>query len=170
MTDLATIERAAHPMVDALDLLANPATSRDDKAALWAVLHQWQLRINRVLRAEKDALIVSMERDGLRDLGPLSIKSSSIDPAWPCNDEGNWGDAGVQDAMQMLAKIAPDYIRHVPDHFEIRTAELGKGVVEGDPVARELHAECKRRGWRTEAGRRLSLAVREAKPPTKEAA
>jgi hypothetical protein len=157
-------------IADAMEVLTDPATSRDDKAALYGVLHQIQLRINRVLRSAKDDLIVGMERDGVKELGPLSIKSTAIDVAWPCNAEDNWADIEVQDAMAMLVKIAPDYIRHVPEHYEIRTAELGAGIAAGDPVARELHNECKRRGWRTEEGRRLSLAVREVKAPRKEAA
>lgn len=154
MNDLAVID-------DAMTRLADPGTPVEDRAAVYAVLHQVQLRINRGLRKAKDDLIVHMEREGIRDMGPLSVKASSIDPRWPCNDEENWADLGVQDAMTMLVKIAPDYIRHVPEHYEIRTAELGAGIAAGDPVAKELHRECKRRGWRTEEGRRLSLAVKE---------
>ena len=62
--------------------VADPEASRDDKAAAWAVGHQVQLRINRMLKASRDDLIVSMERDGLKELGPLSIKSSAVDPRY----------------------------------------------------------------------------------------
>jgi hypothetical protein len=147
----------------ALGVLTDDNSTVDDKAAAYAFLHQVQLRINRKLKLAKDELIVHMERTGLRDMGPLSVKSSSIDPRWVCNDEGNWDDAGVQDAMAVLAQIAPDYIRHVPEHYEIKTAELGAGIGAGDPLALELLRECKARGWRTEEGRRLSLAVKEPK-------
>lgn len=146
-----------------MDELANPAATIDDRAAAYAVLHQVQLRINRALRAAKDELIVHMESNGLRDMGPLSVKATALDVRWPANDEGNWADSTVQEAMETYAKIAPDYFRHVPDHWEVRTAELGAGVASGDPVAIQLHREMKAQGWRTEEGRRLSLAVKEAK-------
>jgi hypothetical protein len=163
--EVAVLKGDGTPQViaDAMEALADPTTHRDDRAALYGVLHQIQLRINRVLRSAKDDLLIGMERDGLRELGPLSIKATAIDVEWPANAPENHGDATVQEAMETYAKIAPDYFVHIPAHWEIATAALGKGVAEGDPVARELHAECKRRGWRKEAGRRLSLAVREVR-------
>ena len=148
--------------VDAtLRILADPSVTPDDRAAAYSVIHQVQLRLNRALRAVKDELIIHMEREGLRELGPLSVKATSIDVAWPCNAEGNWIDAQIQDAMALYAKVAPEYFRHVPEHWEVRTAELGAGVASGDPVARRLHTELKDKGWRTDQGKRLSLAVRE---------
>jgi hypothetical protein len=71
--------------------------------------------------------------------------------------------------MAMLIKIAPDFVRHVPEHYEIRTAELGAAVHAGDPVARQLYRELTDRGWRKEGRRRKSLAIREA-PTGKKAA
>lgn len=154
----------------ALGVLTDPVASPDDKAAAYAALHQVQLRINRALKATKDELIAHMESNGFRDMGPLSVKSTAIDVKWPANDEDNWGDFTVQEAMEVYAKIAPDYFRHVPEHWEVRTAELGAGVAAGDPAAKRLHRELKEHGWRTEEGRRLSLAVREVKAPQEEAA
>lgn len=148
---------------DAMAAVNDASLSVEDRAGVYAVLHQIQLRINRALRAAKDELIVHMETNHLRDMGPLSVKATAIDVTWPCNDEDNWGDSGVQEAMAVYAKVAPDYFRHVPDHWEVRTAELGAGVHNGDPVAKQLHAEMKEHGWRKEAGRRLSIAVREPK-------
>ncbi len=163
--EIATLSASTPPIIaDAIAAVQDRSLPIEDRAALYGVLHQIQLRVNRALRAAKDDIIVHLESTGLRELGPLSVKATAIDVAWPCNDEANWSDATVQDAMAMLARIAPDYIREVPFHYEIRTAELGAGVANNDPVARELHREIKVRGWRTEAGRRLSLAVREAKP------
>jgi hypothetical protein len=161
-TDLTTW--TGSPVIqEALRRLQDPETPRDDKLALYAVFHQFQLRVNRVLRAEKDGLIAAMEREGLREIGPVFIKASAIDVKWPCNDEGNWADANVQEAMETYAKIGPEYFRHVPDHWEVRTAELGQGIAEGDPVAKQLHRQMKEHGWRTEEGRRLSLAVKEVR-------
>ena len=162
--------RGAHVDIDVLPVIADAmeavqdrALAIEDRAALYGVLHQIQLRVNRALKAAKDDLIVYLESSGLRELGPLSVKATAIDVAWPANDPGNWIDSGVQEAMELYAKVAPEYFRHVPEHWELRTAELGAGVAAGDPVAVRLHRECRAKGWRTEAGRRLSLAVREVR-------
>ena len=164
---MSNLVNIATPKVgELMDELANPSATVDDRAAAYAVLHQVQLRINRSLRAAKDDLIVYMESNGLHDMGPLSVKATAVDVRWPANDEGNWGDATVQEAMEQYARIAPDYFRHVPDHWEVRTAELGAGVASGDPVAVRLHREMKTHGWRTEQARRLSLAVREPRKDT----
>jgi hypothetical protein len=165
-TDLAEtqiIERA-------LDVVGNRLVTPEDRGAAYALLHQIQLRINRALRKAKDDLIIHLESNHLRSMGPLSVKATAIDVAYPCNDEGNWADATIQEELEAYHRLAPDFIRKVPEHYEIRTAELGAGVHAGDPVARQLHAVAKERGWRTEEGRRLSLAVAEAKPPKEKAA
>jgi len=70
----------------------------------------------------------------------------------------------LQDELATYASIAPAYFTRVPDHFEINTAALGQGIVDADPVARQLHREAKARRWRTEAGRSATLKVREARP------
>lgn len=167
MTDLATrpngsLDADVTALTDLLTgWLSDPERTPDDRAAAYAVLHQIQLRINRALRTAKDDLIVHIESNGLRELGPLSVKATAIDVAWPCNAEDNWADSGVQEAMELYAKAAPEYFRHVPEHWEVRTSALGQGVAAGDPVAKQLHREMKEHHWRTEEGRRLSLAVRE---------
>lgn len=152
------------PVQDALALLADESTPVDDRAALYATLHQIQLRINRVLRKARDPLVIHMEREGLRDMGPLSVKATAFDVEWPVNDPDNFGDAALQDELAASARIAPDYIVHVPEHWELNTAALGAGVASGDPVAQKLHRHAKDQGWRREGGRRLSLAVKEARP------
>ncbi len=56
--------------------LADPATTPNDRAALYAVLYAVQLRINRALRKARDELIMHMERGNLRRLGPLSVRAT----------------------------------------------------------------------------------------------
>lgn len=111
--------RGAHVDIDVLPVIADAmeavqdrALAIEDRAALYGVLHQVQLRINRALRAAKDDLIVYLESTGLRELGPLSTKATAIDVKWPANDEANWADATVQEAMELYAKVAPEYFRH----------------------------------------------------------
>lgn len=152
------------PIESALDALQDTRLTIEDRAAVYAFAHQVQLRINRVLRKVKDDLIVYMKANDLKALGPLSVKSVPFDVEWPVNQEANWQDATVQDTIRdVLLPIAPEFIRQVPAHYEIATKELGSAVHMGDPLAIALHKELKARGWRTEAGRRLSIEVREAK-------
>lgn len=162
-TGFTPLRATPQAIYDAMHVVSDRDVPIEDRAALYAVLQQIQLRINRALRLAKDDLIVHLESNGLRDFGPLSIKATAIDVAWPANDEANWTDVTVQDAMTTYSRIAPEYFRLVPEHWELRTAALGAGVAAGDPVAKRLHRECKEHGWRTEVGRRLSLAVKEVK-------
>jgi len=155
----------------ALTIVADRELSIEDRAGAYAVLHQVQLRIKRALGIGQRGdtlqaeLITHMERNGLKELGPLYVASSAIDAAYPCNDPDNWTDDGVQDAMSRLytdPQTAP-FVRFVPKHYEIDSAALGEAVATGQGVAVRLLLELKARGWRTEEGRRLSLRVREAK-------
>jgi hypothetical protein len=160
-----TLAERQSPGIDtALEALTDTRLTIEDRAGAYAVLHQVQLRLNRALRKARDELIAYIEGNGLKALGPLSVKRTAIGVEWPCNAEANWQDATVQDTFRdVLLPIAPEFIRKVPAHYEIRTAELGKAVHAGDPLALQLHRELKARNWRTEAGRRLSLEVKEAK-------
>ena len=153
------------PNIDtALDALHDMRLTIEDRAGAYAVLHQVQLRINRALRKVKDDLIVYMRQNDLKSLGPLSVKSTPFDVEWPCNSEANWADATTQDTKRdVFLPIAPEYIRVVPEHYEIRTAALGAAVHLGDPLALQLHHDIKALGWRTEGGKRLSIEVKEAK-------
>jgi hypothetical protein len=156
---------------DAMAGLTDPALSLEDRSSFYALLHQVQLRINRVLRqAKKDGLVEEIVRDYPDGIGPITVAWEAFDVEWPCNDEGNWADDNVQQYMSIISLMSPEYVKHIPDHFEINTAALGEGVHNGDPVAKHLHTECKDRGWRTEGGRRAALKVREAKAPGKKAA
>lgn len=160
-----TLAERQSPTIDsALEALADARLTVEDRAGAYAVLHQVQLRINRALRKVRDDLIVYMKSNDLKALGPLSVKSTPIDVAWPVNEEGNWTDATVQDTIRdVLLPLAPEFIRKVPAHYEIDTRALGEAVHLGDPLALQVHAEIKKRGWRTEQGRRLSIEVREVK-------
>ena len=160
-----TLAERQSPTIDtALEALGDARLTIEDRAAAYGVIHQVQLRLNRALKAIKEDLIQHMVRNDLRSMGPLSIKRTPFDVAWPCNSEGNWGDAGVQDAMAALYDSpARPFIRRIPAHYEIATAELGAAVHLGNPDAIDLHRALKERGWRTEEGKRLSLEVREAK-------
>jgi len=155
---------------DAMTALADPDTPVEDRAAVYGLLYEIQRRIHRALgtylrhqSTPKTELTEHLIRNG-EELGPLYVVWESFDVAWPVNDPANWDDAGVQEQLEMFRLVSPDYIRHVPDHLEIDTAALGAGLVDNDPVARQLHTECKDRGWRTEGGRRAALKVREVKP------
>ena len=157
-------ERQSATIDSALEALSDSRLTTEDKAGAYALLHQVQLRINRALRKVKDDIIVYMRENDLRALGPLSVKATAIDVAWPCNEPANWEDATVQDTFRdVLLPIAPEYIRKIPAHYELDTAALGAAVHLGDPLALQVHREVKARGWRTEAGKRLSLEVKEAK-------
>jgi len=160
-----TLTERRDPNIDtALEALTDNRLTIEDKAGAYALLHQVQLRINRALRKVRDDIIIYMKSNELKSLGPLSIKSTPIDVAWPVNIEANWQDATVQDALRdLILPIAPEFIRKIPAHLELDTAALGAAVHMGDPVALEVHRQVKAHGWRTEAGRRLSLEVKEAK-------
>lgn len=167
MSDITTL---ALPKVinDAMAQVGDTSVALEDRAAFYTLLYTVQLRINRVLRqAKKDGLVEEIVRDHPDGIGPITVAWEAFDVEWPCNDEGNWTDTNVQEAMAVLSLISPEFFRHIPDHFEINTAALGEAVHMGDPVARQLHTECKDRGWRTEGGRRAALKVREVKAPRK---
>jgi hypothetical protein len=153
---------------EAMDGLVNPAESLDNRVAFYGLLHQVQLRINRVLRqAKKDGLAEEIIRVDPEGIGPVKVQWVPFDVEWPANDPDNWTDAQLQEELSVYSLIAPDYIRHVPDHFEIATAALGEGVANADPVAHELHRVCKDRKWRREGGRRAALKVTEVRIPPK---
>lgn len=161
MTELATREPAY--LGELTDALSNPEETLDNRAAAYAVLQQVRLRIDRALKANRDDLIVGMERQGLKSLGPLSVKSSAVDPSYPCNERDNWEDSGVQDAMNLLRHepATRPYIRVVPAHFEIDVPALAADVQLGVQAAIDLYRSLNEKGWRREEARRLSLAVRE---------
>jgi hypothetical protein len=170
MSDITTLA-TTKVINDAMAGLTDSEQSLDNRVAFYGLLHQVQLRINRVLRqAKKNGLVEEIVRDHPDGIGPVTVAWEAFDVEWPCNDPDNWTDAGVQEQMAVISLLLPEYVRHIPDHYEINTAALGEAVHLGDPAARQLHTECKDRGWRTEGGRRAALKVREVKAPKGKAA
>jgi hypothetical protein len=152
---------------DVLDILADDSASLEDWIAAFAVGQQVRLKVDRALKARRDDIIVAMERAGQKQLGPLSIKSTAVDPSYPCNSPENHEDATTQDAMQELFKddVLHHYIRVVPAHMEIAVDVLAADVQMGVQAAIDLYRELNEKGWRKEEARRLSLAVREPRRP-----
>ena len=150
---------------DAMTSVGDTSLPLEDRAALYALLQQIRLRIDRALKASRDDLIVGMERDGLKELGPLSIKSAAVDPKYVVNEADNWEDATIQDALAELRRDSTTrpYVRAVPSHLEIDALALAADVQLGVQAAIDLYRELNKRRWRVEQARRLSLAVREVK-------
>ncbi len=157
---------------DVLDILADDTASLDEWAAAYSVAQQVKLRLDRSLKARRDDIIVGMERGGLKSVGPLTVKSTAVDPRYVVNDPDNHEDLGVQDALAELradSRTRP-YVRAVPQHLEIDPLALAADVQLGVQAALTLYRELNKRRWRVEQARRLSLAVREAKAPKADAA
>jgi hypothetical protein len=166
MSDLTSLKSETPQIIhDAMQAVADTSLPLEDRAAIYGVLHQIQLRINRAIKAARDDLIVGIERAGVKELGPLSIKSTAVDPVYECNQPDNWTDEGVQSAMADLWADAGTnrYIRSVPAHLEIDVHALAEDVQLGVKGARDLYRQLNEKRWRVEQARRLSLAVREVK-------
>lgn len=169
MSNLTVNDGTPQIIADAMSAVQDRSLPVEDRAALYGVLHQIQLRINRAIKAAKPDILEHVRENG--PLGPVSATSTPKDVRWPCNDEGNWADAGVQDAMLELAEDSTTrpFIRHIPEHFEIVPAAIVAAMSMGDPAARRLYTELKNRKWRSEEGdRTYTLAVKEA--PVRKAA
>ncbi len=166
MSTLVKTSTGIQRLDGALGILADPEASLEDRTAAFAILQQVKLRLHRALKASSDDIIIGMERAGLRDLGPVSIKSSAVDPRYVVNEPDNWGDDSVQDALAELradSRTRP-YVRVVPAHLEIDPLALAADVQLGVQAALTLYSELNKRRWRVEVARRLSLAVREVTP------
>ena len=163
------LNRSLAPIDIALEAVADTQLPAEDRAAMYAVLYKIQQTIRRSLgigvrsaATPQAELVAHMEANGMRAMGPVSIKATAFDVTWPVNDVDNWEDNGLQNELQIMAGIAPDYIRLVPEHYELDTAAMGQGISMGDPVAVKLQRHAADSGWRREGGRRLSLAVKES--------
>jgi hypothetical protein len=172
-TDVTPTSPARSPseIEAAIEAVRDTSLRIEDRAALYAVLHQIQLRIRRALgllgrrgmeSTPSSEIISHMEANHLAELGPLRLKVASQDVHYGVNDEGNWTDFTVQDYLRDVVMVmAPEFVKVVPQHFEIRTKELGEAVHGRDPVALQLWRELNERGLRTVEAKRLSLEVRE---------
>ena len=118
-----------------LAILSAPGVPPADRALAYAVLHQVQLRINRRLRPVRDELVEHMVRENMRSMGLVTLRSTSIDPAWPANEPDNWTDAMVQDALTALAAdpTTSAYVRRIPAHLEIDQVRPGRRLHGGGP-------------------------------------
>jgi hypothetical protein len=166
MTDLTIRStEVADRIGDVLQVLADTKAPLEDRGAAYAIAQQVRLKLDRALKANRDDIIVGMERAELKALGPLSIRSSAVDPRYPCNDRENWEDATVQDGLNALRhdERTRAYVRVVPAHFELDVDALVADLQLGVQAAIDLYREANRHGWRTEEARRLSLAVREGR-------
>lgn len=155
---------------DALAQVGDPTVPVEDRAAMYALLYSVKRRIDRALGTyirkgptAKSELAAHLATVDGEELGPLYLGWESFDVEWPCNNGLNWQDDNVQEAMALYARVAPEFFRHVPEHWEIVPAALGEAVHLGDPVALQLYKDAKDKGWRTEGGKRAVLKVREVK-------
>ncbi len=148
-----------------LGILADREQTLENRADAYAIAQQIRLRVDRVLKANSPDLVNGMKAADLKELGPLSIKSTAVDPHYPVNDPENWGDAGVQDALEELAdtRSLRPYIRVIPRHAEIDVERMVEDIRLGVQAALNLFQILNVNGWRTERSRRYSLAVREVK-------
>jgi hypothetical protein len=145
----------------ALEALASHKYPIEDRAMIYAALYAMRRKVSAAMAPVRLELAHHLANHGIRRLGPIAAASESYGVAWPCNDPGNWADAGVQDALRDLAgrsDTAP-YVRSVPAHFEIDTAAIGEGYGRGDPAAIRLHRTLSARGWRTAEGSKPSIRV-----------
>jgi hypothetical protein len=152
---------------DALDLAIEAMEDRSldmrDRGVIYAGLRRLKLHIERSLRPITQEIERAMIDANAKTWGPLQLSWRSIDVAWPVNEEGNWGDATVQDTLANWRQDswARPFIREIPYHLEINTAALGTAVHEGDPGAIDLWQRLNDRELRTDGGRVPSLTVKD---------
>jgi hypothetical protein len=157
---------------DVLDILADDTAPLEDWIAAFAVGQQLRLRMDRALKARRDDIIRVMDQQGLKALGPLSIKSSAVDPRYVCNERDNWEDETTQDALSELKRdpAMREYVRPIPAHLEVDVDRMTEDMRLGVQGAIHLFRALNSHGWRVERDRRKSLAVREPTKPKGEAA
>ena len=160
MTDITT----------ALAAVSDTSLTVEQQADAYARLRQLRREIDRILKSRpvrdlEHRLAIVMDEAGTREYGMVRMTLKSIAPRYVCNDPANYMDVGVIDAMAELSTV-PEYapwIRRVPEHLEIVTADLGKAIASGDPAARRLFNDLQRMKLRTAEGKEPVLTV--AEPP-----
>jgi hypothetical protein len=147
----------------AIEAMEDRSLDMRDRGVIYAGLRRLRLRIDRALRPITQEIQHAMVEAGAKTWGPLQLSWRSIDVAWPVNEEGNWGDATVQDLLAEWRKEAwfRPFIREIPAHLEIATAALGTSVHEGDPGAIDLWQRLNDRELRTDGGKAPSLTVKD---------
>lgn len=161
MTDLTVRD----PIDAALDIVSDISAPLEDRAAAYAALYRVRRAISRRFKQSDIAteLQLYMERNRVREFGPIRLSWRSFDVAYPCNDPGNYEDAGVQ---EQLSEWATDpqfgrFIREVPRHFEVVPAAIGEAFAMSDPYGREFVRLLDEYRYRTAGGRAATLTVRE---------
>lgn len=177
MTDLIRRDGTPQVITDALDALSDPSLPIEDRAGIYAVMRSIRLKIDRALKPVGREIQEAMAAADAKAWGPIKLTWKAIDPRYPANDPGNWGDDGVQSDLSEWAGNpryqSPDgtpWVKRIPAHCEIDTVALGAAIAAGDPAARELYGLIKDKGYRTEAGRAATLTVDEPRPVRKAAA
>jgi hypothetical protein len=162
--DNALLIVAPDALDQAIEAMEDRSLDMRDRGVIYAGLRRLKLRIDRALRPITQEIQHAMVEAGAKTWGPLQLSWRSIDVAWPVNEEGNWGDATVQDLLAEWRKEAwfRPFIRQIPAHLEIATAALGTSVHEGDPGAIELWQKLNDTGLRTQGVKVPSLSVKES--------
>lgn len=162
-TDNAVLMVAPDALDQAIEAVADTNLPMEQRGAVYAGLRRLRLAIDRALRPVTKEIELAMVQADASEWGPLRLTWRAIDPKYPCNDPGNWDDAGVQDQLAEWRRHTAyrPFIRPVPAHLEVDTAELGAAVANGDPGARELYGLLNEKRYRTEEGRAPTLTVRE---------
>ncbi len=137
---------------DVLDILSDDTASLGEWVAAYSVVQQVKLRLDRSLKARRDDIIIGMERAGLRDLGPVSITSTAVDPRYVCNERDNWEDSTTQDALAELRHdpTMREYVRPVPAHLEVDVDRMTEDMRLGVQGAIHLYRALNSHGWRVE--------------------
>ena len=156
-TDLAVIESA-------LERVRDESIDLEERGPLYAMLRGWRLRIDRAIRPVGREIELAMAAVDAREWGTIRLNWVAVDPKYPCNNEGNWQDAMVQDTLKEWREEANfrPFIHKIPAHYEVDTAALGKALVDGDPGARDFYGLLNACGYRTEEARAPRLSVRDA--------
>jgi hypothetical protein len=149
---------------EAIEAVGDRGLDIRDRGLIYVGLRRLRLRIDRALRPITQEFERAMVEADAKSWGPLELRWRAIDVAYPVNEEGNWGDATVQDTLAEWRKEAwfRPFIRQIPAHLEIATAALGTSVHEGDPGAIELWQKLNDTGLRTQGVKVPSLSVKES--------
>lgn len=151
---------------DALEIVTDTSRPIEERAPAYAILRRIRLEIDRAIKPVGREIQEAMASVQATEWGPIRLSWKAIDPKYPANDPGNWGDDGVQSVLSEWAANpryqSPDgtaWVQRIPAHCEINTAALGAAIAAGDPAARELYGLIKDHGFRTEQGRAATITV-----------
>jgi len=163
-SDNALLIVAPDTLDQAIEAMEDRSLDMRDRGVIYAGLRRLKLRIERALRPMTQEIERAMIEAEAKTWGPLQLNWRAVDVAYPVNDEGNWGDLTVQDALAVWRKEAwsRPFIREIPAHLEVATAALGTAVHEGDPGAIDLWQKLNDLGLRTQGVKVPSLSVKES--------